>query len=65
MKKKCLNKCTYVLEDGKICGKEAKTHKYICDKHAEEQEMEPYGRFCEFCRAGLFEEETAVTGIKH
>jgi len=44
------------MPDGKKCGKKAKTYKYICDKHAEEQETKNYGRYCEICGADTFNE---------
>lgn len=50
------NKCRYIMPDGKKCGKRTKTHKYICDEHAEEQEIKLYGRYCESCGIDSFNE---------
>ena len=36
------------------CKKKVHTYKYICDRHAKELEVEPYGRFCEFCGIDTF-----------
>ena len=48
--------CNYSLPDGKPCNRKTKTHNVICDEHAEKQELEPYGRYCEFCGADTFNE---------
>ena len=46
--------CKYILSNGKTCNRKTKTHKFICDEHADEQEQEPYGRYCEFCGIDTF-----------
>jgi len=56
MGKRIPGKCYYELETG-LCGRKTKTYKYICDKHAEEVETVPYGRFCEFCGIDTFQSE--------
>jgi len=48
--------CNYILSDGKTCNKETETHKFICDEHADEQEIPPYGRYCEYCGTDTFNE---------
>jgi hypothetical protein len=50
------NKCMYTLPNGKKCGKQTRTYKYICDEHGEEQEIKPYGRYCEECGIDTFNE---------
>lgn len=46
----------HIMPNGKSCGRKTKTYKYICDEHAEEQEIIPYGRYCEFCGIDTFNE---------
>jgi hypothetical protein len=43
-------RCMYTLPNGEVC------NKYICDEHAEEVELIPYGRFCEYCGIDTFNE---------
>jgi hypothetical protein len=58
-----MGKCEYE-KDGKLCGKETTTYKYICDEHAEEVELEPYGRYCEFCGIDTFNEKKHKEGCE-
>lgn len=46
--------CNYLLPNGEQCNQKTKTYIFICDKHAEEQELKPYGRYCEFCGIDTF-----------
>lgn len=48
--------CNYIFPDGSICNRTTKTYNFICDEHADEQELKPYGRYCEFCGADTFNE---------
>lgn len=39
----------------KCCNKKkVSSYNFICDECAEEQEVKPYGRYCEGCNADLF-----------
>ena len=46
--------CNYLLPNGEQCNRKTETYKYICDEHAEIQEIKPYGRYCEFCGIDTF-----------
>jgi hypothetical protein len=46
--------CNFILDNGNKCNKKTETHKFICDFHADIQEIKPYGRYCEFCGIDTF-----------
>lgn len=45
------------MKDSQPCLKKTETHKYICDKHAEEVEDSPHGRYCDDCGVDTFNED--------